>query len=224
MTRTYNFAIGNANKTQQVVDPEYQEKWDNYAKLFARTPVGKSKFLRGRLYEIRGIVPDKPFTFNGKTTLKDAFELKFELREKGMEGLRFWLDITVPKEGNPIDPRSYLYSLITSVTGVAPDETESFILNPHELTRRDIMLEIRKGPVNRPKDDGTPNPKRGGFYSKIVDFTVVDDDPMPEYDDGGMFVEVTPASVQSDKLDDSKLPVERSDIEDDDNGDDKFDF
>lgn len=141
----------------------YQAKWEKYATLFAKTPQGGKRSLRGRVLKITGPIK-KDDKFNPGTK-KKVFELECELRHPGVEGLKFNQDVTAS-----LNEKATFQHLYVSVVGENPDESGEYMdLEPGIVTCRDVNFVIKKG---KPRDDK----KRGGFSSNISDFEPIYDD------------------------------------------------
>jgi hypothetical protein len=176
--KTINLKIKKTTNSGQPIDPEYAKKWEYFARVFnegipyitgkvkkpRRTPEKQAIKLRGRVYEIIGPFWHK-YDFQGNITWKRSFELHAEIREEGMEGLRFFK--VVPAS---FDNRAHFYKLYYAATGEIPDEdAEDFTFTPADVTTRDVYLVIKRG-GNRKEGDN----KRGGFYSELQTFEPYD--------------------------------------------------
>ncbi len=177
-TKTVRLKTGGGN-----VDPEYQKKWERFAEHFRRVRVGGQRAVRGRVYQIIGPV-EKEVCYNGNCKLKDVFEVRAELRHPGMEGLRFFTTVTAS-----LAPNAKLNHLYAAVTGDNPPEDTEVDFDPSIVTRRDILLVIKKGEERQGDNKGY----RGGFYADVVEFEpIIDelDNPLDEPKDGAYLEEV----------------------------------
>lgn len=142
---------------------EYQAKWEAFKKLFAKTPEGKSKKVRGRVTRVFGPVPIADI-YKGQGKIVSKFIVTFTLNHKGVEGLK----IGGQEYTDSLDPKAKYNHLYYAALGEAPEGLEMEV-HPGIVGVRDIMIDIKR---EGPRKDG----KQAGFWIKAIDFDPITDD------------------------------------------------
>lgn len=152
---------------------EYSEQWKRFAKLMASRPVGAKRNFKAAVLEVSDPVL-KERKFQGVSTVRKCRTIKVELREPGLDMLRFITD----SADNVQNEKTALNHLYIAVTGETPPREGRFSYDVDDLEGAIVQAVIKKGPA---REDG----QRGGFYSDLVDFEGV-------YEDTGIEEELAP--------------------------------
>lgn len=133
----------------------YQACWDVFKTKMAKRRAGQTRDFDAVCIEIG---PSAAVTreFKGVSSTTQRRDIKVELREPGLEMLR-WQESSAD---NPFNDKTLLHQLIVAVTGIVPQQEEGLSIDFNDLLNRPIRVTIER---QSDRSDG----QRGGFYSKL---------------------------------------------------------
>jgi len=147
----------------------YQACWDVFKTKMAKRRAGQTRDFDAVCIEIG---PSAAVTreFKGVSSTTQRRDIKVELREPGLEMLR-WQESSAD---NPFNDKTLLHQLIVAVTGIVPQQEEGLSIDFNDLLNRPIRVTIER---QSDRSDG----QRGGFYSKLrgISPRFDDDDETP---------------------------------------------
>lgn len=145
----------------------FQAQWDNFAKKMAKRKAGQTRDFDAVCIYIGDAAPvTKEFKGEKSTTIRR--DIKFELREAGLDMLR-WQESSAD---NPFNDKTILHQLIVAVTGVVPRQEDGLTINFEDLLNKKVRVTIER---QNNRKEGEEN-VRGGFYSKLRGVSPIFDD------------------------------------------------